>query len=283
MTIQNEGDVTSSSNAIVPSPLAASSAPPAAGESPPDDRQDAHGNQLAPLIALCAVARFHQLAADPATLAHQLGLAPSAVIGKADLLRAARQLGLKAKLVRSSAPRLQAMSLPALAVIGDAGTALRVVVLAQADGDRVLYQEMSDSGSSVPAIESLAAFGARWHGELFLFASRASLAGALARFDFSWFIPSLAKYRKLLLEVLLISFMLQLFALVSPLFFQVVMDKVLVHKGTTTLDVLVIGLVVVVVFESILNALRAYIFSHTTSRMPGPEYALDHELPHVFR
>ena len=61
--------------------------------------------------------------------------------------------------------------------------------------------------------------------------------------------------------------MLQLFALVSPLFFQVVMDKVLVHRGITTLDVLVIGLVVVVVFESLLNALRTYVFSHTTSRI----------------
>ena len=49
--------------------------------------------------------------------------------------------------------------------------------------------------------------------------------------------------------------------------FQVVMDKVLVHRGVTTLDVLVIGLVVVVVFESVLSTLRAYVFSHTTSRI----------------
>ena len=60
---------------------------------------------------------------------------------------------------------------------------------------------------------------------------------------------------------------LQLFGLVTPLFFQVVMDKVLVHRGMTTLDVLVIGLVIVVVFESVLTALRTYVFSHTTSRI----------------
>ena len=69
--------------------------------------------------------------------------------------------------------------------------------------------------------------------------------------------------------MLLISLMLQIFGLVSPLFFQVVMDKVLVHKGVTALDVLVIGLVIglviVVVFESILNALRAYIFSQPSA------------------
>jgi subfamily B ATP-binding cassette protein HlyB/CyaB len=60
---------------------------------------------------------------------------------------------------------------------------------------------------------------------------------------------------------------LQLFALVSPLFFQVVMDKVLVHRGVTTLDVLMIGLVVIVIFESVLTTLRSYVFSHTTSRI----------------
>ena len=65
----------------------------------------------------------------------------------------------------------------------------------------------------------------------------------------------------------MVSLFLQLFALVSPLFFQVVMDKVLVHRGVTTLDVLVIGLVVVVIFESVLTALRTYVFSHTTSRI----------------
>jgi subfamily B ATP-binding cassette protein HlyB/CyaB len=89
----------------------------------------------------------------------------------------------------------------------------------------------------------------------------------LAKFDFSWFVPSLVKHRKLLGEVLLVSTFLQLFALVSPLFFQVIMDKVLVHRGTSTLNVLVVALVVVMLFESTLSVLRAYVFSHTTSRI----------------
>ena len=80
-------------------------------------------------------------------------------------------------------------------------------------------------------IEPIDVFAAHWTGELILITSRASLAGELAKFDFSWFIPALVKYRRLLDEVLLISFALQIFGLVSPLFFQVVIDKVLVHKG----------------------------------------------------
>ena len=218
------------------------------------------------LAALCAIARFHQVAADPANLAHQLGLSPSAEITTQDLLRAAKHLGLKAKLSATTSERLALTPLPALAQVRSTYGSVRTVILAQTDGQRVLLQDPSVPGGR-PTIESMDVFASQWTGELILITSRASLTGSLAKFDFSWFIPSLIKYRKLLGEVLLISFMLQLFALVSPLFFQVVMDKVLVHKGMTTLDVLVIGLLVVVVFESLLNALRAYIFSHTTSRI----------------
>jgi subfamily B ATP-binding cassette protein HlyB/CyaB len=229
----------------------------------------AQGGTHAALAALCGVARFHQIAADPATLAHQLGLQASDTVGKAELLLAAKHLGLKAKGLRSTPQRLQLTALPALAWVrpaNDPEAPAQCVILAQTDGQRVLLQD-PNAPQSRPLIESMEAFAARWTGELILISSRASTTGALAKFDFSWFIPSLVKYRKLLGEVLLISFMLQLFGLVSPLFFQVVMDKVLVHKGLTTLDVLVMGLVVVVVFESLLNALRAYVFSHTTSRI----------------
>ena len=115
-----------------------------------------------------------------------------------------------------------------------ADDSMRVVILAQCDGKRVLFQVPGAAGPGLPAgptIEPIDVFAAHWTGELILITSRASLAGELAKFDFSWFIPALVKYRKLLGEVLLISFVLQLFGLVSPLFFQVVMDKVLLHKG----------------------------------------------------
>jgi subfamily B ATP-binding cassette protein HlyB/CyaB len=157
--------------------------------------------------------------------------------------------------------------LPALVLMrSEEGIASKAVILAQCDDKRVLLQDMSATPPR-PVIEPLEVFTAQWTGEIILVTSRAALAGELAKFDFSWFVPALVKYRKLLGEVLLISFMLQLFALVSPLFFQVVMDKVLVHHGLTTLDVLVVGLVVIVIFESVLNGLRTFVFSHTTSRI----------------
>ena len=87
------------------------------------------------------------------------------------------------------------------------------------------------------------------------------------RFDFTWFLSAIHKYRKLLGEVVVASFFLQLFALVSPIFFQVVIDKVLVHRSLTTLEVLVFGLVAISVFETVLGILRTYLFSHTTNRI----------------
>ena len=243
------------------------------------------------LAALCALARLHQVAADPATLLHRLGLAPSETLVIDDLLRAAQLLGLNAKRVRNRIDRLAQTPLPALALMQPAApvppeaAGLQVKVLAQCDGRRVLVmgsqaEPTSRAGSAVPdsttqdsasqgvpRIEPLEVFAAHWTGELILISSRASLIGELARFDFAWFVPAFVKYRHLLGEVLLVSFVLQLLGLVGPLFFQVVMDKVLVHKAMSTLDVLVIGLLVVVVFESALTTLRSFVFSHTTSRI----------------
>ncbi len=213
--------------------------------------------------ALCLLARLHHTAADPQSLRHQLGKSPSEPTTSSDLLLAARHLSLKARHAKKTIDGLARMPLPTLVIMRDGS----VAVLAQSDGKRLLLQEFSSAEQSRPKIEPIGSFAERWSGELILVTSRASLAGELARFDFSWFVPALVKYRRLLAEVFVISLFLQLFALVSPLFFQVVMDKVLVHRGLTTLDVLVLGLVVVVVFESVLTALRSYIFSHTTSRI----------------
>ena len=220
------------------------------------------------LPALCVLARLHHVAADPAQLRHQLGRTPSEAITTADLLTAAAHIGLRAKLAATDAARLPLSPLPALALMRDGS----VVLLAQCDGQRVLLQSFASStaegaAGGQPVIEPLDTFTQAWTGQLILVTSRASLAGELARFDFSWFVPSLVRHRKLLAEVLLVSTFLQMLGLVTPLFFQVVMDKVLVHRGTSTLDVLVVALVAVMLFESLLSVLRAYVFSHTTSRI----------------
>jgi subfamily B ATP-binding cassette protein HlyB/CyaB len=242
------------------------------------------GRPACALHALALLARLHHIACDPDALRHDLGLSHHAALRDDELLLAAKKLGLKCKFSHASVERLNVAALPAMARIrvlkqGDDASNLaepayevRWVLIAQCDGQRVLYQDPTEPGGGRPTIEPLSAFADKFapgggQGTLLLASSRASMAGSLAKFDFSWFIPSIVRHRKLIGEVMLVSLFLQLFALVSPLFFQVVMDKVLVHRGMSTLDVLVIGLVVVIVFESLLTGLRAYVFSHTTSRM----------------
>ncbi|HVQ67693.1 MAG TPA: hypothetical protein VMT08_09340 [Bradyrhizobium sp.] len=100
-----------------------------------------------------------------------------------------------------------------------------------------------------------------------LISRRISLGDLACKFDITWFVQAMHKYRYLQSEVMVASLFLQLFALVSPLFFQMVNDKELVHRGLTTLDVLVFGLITVSIFESLFDALRTYVFSHTTNRI----------------
>lgn len=211
------------------------------------------------LIGLVMMARLHGIAADPEQLAHEYRHGDQ-LFGHTEILLAAKKLGLKAKAVKINIQRLALTPLPALArdVYGD------YFILAKVDAEQVLIQSPS---TGRPERVSLAELQQRWQGELLLFSSRASLAAELGKFDFTWFIPAVVKYRKLLLEVLLVSLVLQLFALVTPLFFQVVMDKVLVHRGFTTLDVIAVGLLVVTLFEVLLTGLRGFVFAHTTSRI----------------
>src|SRR5438045_1728878 len=140
----------------------------------------------------------------------------------------------------------------------------RFLILGKVGDDKALVQW---PGSPRPTMMSRDEFEAVWDGQLVLMARRAGLSDVTRRFDITWFLGAIHKYRHLLSEVLVASFFLQLFALVSPLFFQVVIDKVLVHRALSTLDVLVIGLVAISIFETILGILRTYLFAHTTNRI----------------
>ena len=86
-------------------------------------------------------------------------------------------------------------------------------------------------------------------------------------FGFRWFWPSILRYRRSLAHVLIASLFVQLFALATPIFFQLIVDKVLVHKGVSTLIVLIVGMVTLGLFETVLQFLRTYTLSHTTNRM----------------
>jgi len=211
------------------------------------------------VAALITIARYHNIAADAAQLKHAAATGSGRLTDK-DLVLSARSLGLKARIVPLRAETLAAAPLPALVLDRDGCH----FILAKTDGKTALILE---SGGAAPTIKPIEDIAARSSGKMLLFASRASLAGELARFDFSWFIPAVVRYRKLLLEVMSVSLVLQLFGLVSPLMFQVVMDKVLVNRTFSTLNVVCVTLLVASIFEVLLTGLRNYVFAHTTNRI----------------
>ena len=211
------------------------------------------------LISLLILARFYDLPADGSQL-RQLYAQPGQPLSDTELLRAAKHLGLKAGVIHTEWTKLSGTPFPAIAKLGNG----RHVVLAKINGEKVLIQ---DPVEGRPLVVSREQFESNWTGELFLFAKRANLRRQDLKFDLTWFIPAIVKYRTFLGEVLVASFVLQLFALLTPLFTQVVIDKVLVHKGFTTLHVLAVGMVALAIFDAVLGALRTYLFAHTTNRI----------------
>jgi subfamily B ATP-binding cassette protein HlyB/CyaB len=210
------------------------------------------------LSCLATLLRFHGIAMGVDTLARELP--SSEAIGADDIVRLARRQDLKARRATSTYDRLAAVPLPALAGAKDGS----FFILGRSNDDKVLVHRGAGGAAEVLAKD---AFEAMWDGGLIYITRRATLSEFGRQFGISWFMGAIYKYRNLLSQVLVASFFLQIFALVSPLFFQVVVDKVLVHRGMTTLDVLLIGLVTVSIFETVLGALRTYVFSHTTNRI----------------
>ena len=208
--------------------------------------------------ALALTLQVLGLAADPVQIFHDAGSAEALV--QSDLLRAARKFPVKAKAVRSSIARLSKTPLPALAVMHD-GT---FVVIGKVAAEGVLCQSMLDER---PVIRNWLDFEQQWSGALILIARRSHITDLAHRFDLMWFWSAIQKYRHVMYDVLLASFFIQVFALITPLIFQVVIDKVLVHRGLSTLEVLASGLAVVSVFDVLLTGLRSYLFAHTSNRI----------------
>ncbi|HZZ90519.1 MAG TPA: type I secretion system permease/ATPase [Caulobacteraceae bacterium] len=209
-------------------------------------------------------------AAGLAFVLQMLGLAANAVelqhstgadrLDESDLLRLARKFPVRARLVTTSAERLESTPLPALARLTNGHW---VVIGKVADG-KVLAQ---DPLATQPVLLTLEALAGQWGGRLMLIARRAGLTDPYRRFGIGWFADAIGKYRRPLIEVLAGSFFVQLFALLTPLFFQVIIDKVFIQRGMSTLEVLAIGLAALSLFDVLLSGLRTYVLAHTSNRI----------------
>ena len=213
------------------------------------------------LSALAMVASYHQVTCEPAQIRHELGIGARASTAL-DITRGARFLKLKSRLLRGQpAKRLEAVPLPVVIELDEG----RFVLLGRRlpDGTWRIVDAAAHSAEQIPAADVIA----RWRGTIILVTKRPSLKELGNKFGLAWFLPSILRYRKPLFNVLVGSLFVQLCALITPLFFQITIDKVLTHKGYSTLTMVFVGLMAIGLFNVVLQFLRAYILNHTTSRI----------------
>lgn len=216
--------------------------------------QEAKESGLQTFAILLAI---HRIAINPSQLRHELGHHDP--VSSQDLVRLAQRIdGVRAKLRASDWGGLAKMPLPALA-----NGKLGWFLIGQVAEDQVLIQRPDGAVGKLTQAE----LEELWTGELVLVTTRENVGLTNRAFDLTWFIPQIVRYRHLIGEVLLITLALNLLGLAAPLFFQNVVDKVLVHDTMSTLTVLAIGFVGVSLWETVFGWLRTRLYSETSQKL----------------
>ncbi len=193
-------------------------------------------------------------------------------------IHAARALGFRIKRKDCASQTVATLKLPCLAVMQVAAPdvpqdelSVRPAIVVQVSDEQIILFE---AGSNTPKAMSHAEFDAAFAGTAFQLALEALSIndpdGALSsqsQFGFRWFIPELLKHKRVWRDVLIASLIIQLLALGTPLFTQVIIDKVVVHRTQSTLIVIGIGLAVFMLFSAMLTWVRQYLVLHTGNRV----------------
>ena len=214
-----------------------------------------------------SLARFHRVAFDARLLLQQFP-APHCSLS---IVEASRELGLKAREVGLPANGWLAISLPAVAWLRLPEGPRPAVILKQ-DGERFLYVA---AGSDIPATTRFSELQGLFEPRAIVVAQgEAEGAEAIAgfepergRFGFRWFVPELARHKAIWRDVLLASLAIQVIGLATPLFTQVIVDKVVVHHTESTLLVVGVALGMFLVFNALMTGMRQYLISHTGNRV----------------
>ncbi|MCA3160224.1 MAG: type I secretion system permease/ATPase [Burkholderiales bacterium] len=213
------------------------------------------------LHALTGIASYFRIGADPEYLRRELAI-KAGEVEPDDILRAAKLVGLKArKIERLDGKRLTDLPVPTI-------LRLRSGLFVVYGGHQEGRYRIVDPMTRADRVLALDEIFAEIEPIAILVTRRLRGAGVdPENFGFHWFWPSIWRYRKPIAHVLLASFVVQIFALVTPLFFQVVIDKVLAHRSYSTLFVIVIGLAIIGLFDVVLHHLRTYALTHTSNRI----------------
>jgi len=211
------------------------------------------------LIAFEVVAKINNIDVDLRSISREYGLSGDE-IAKEELLRIIKNLKFKVKLKQMSIDKIQKYPIPCIFLLKDGSYGVLLKVNWR-DGKALIFlpTEKNTQDITFRKFKEIAT-------DEFIFLSHKMITSRI-KFGFKWFYAEIIKYKQVMVEVLLGSFVVQLFGLVTPLFTQVILDKVIVHRSMTTLDVLAVAFIAVTAFEFILNITRNYIFIHTVNKI----------------
>ena len=212
------------------------------------------------LVALEIAGKLNRVAIDSRSIVKDYALTDEEPSIE-ELCRIAKHQGFRASVKKAHIKKIvSAYPLPILVLKKD-GSFMSIIQVNEEKEELLVF----DSSSKDPYTLSHEMYEELASGKVIVLKHK--LISDQIKFGFGWFFHQIMKYKKVMSEVLIASFVIQLFGLVTPLFTQVILDKVLVHRSMTTLDVLAIAFVVVAVFELVLNLIRNYLFAHTTSKI----------------
>lgn len=182
------------------------------------------------------------------------------IMDKELLLKSIKSLKLKGKVVRPKQEELVDIPIPAIVVMVNGS----YVVIGNNNEKQIVVFDPEVGKTETILLED---FFSMWSGEVITVKLPFRFKEVGRQFNLSWFVPVMLRYKRFFIEVLLASFFLQLFGLITPLFTQVIIDKVLIHKGVASLDILALTLLVAGVFQTVMSILRTYISTHTTNKI----------------
>lgn len=203
---------------------------------------------------LAAIAQHHGLQINPERLIDQYALGAEEP-GDNLLLRMAADNGMKAKATRLSWDDLMAQDgvFPLMARLKDGNMIIVAGARAEAAEVGVLNPAASEAGVIMVGRD---AFCERWLGEVVFVRRDHKLSDPNQPFGLRWFIPEILKQKAAFRDIFIAAIAMHILALASPMFFQLVIDKVLTHQSVTTLWVLVIGIIMALLLEAGLGYVR---------------------------
>ena len=207
---------------------------------------------------LTAIAQHHGLQINPEHLIDENALRAEEPSTGA-LLRIAGDIGLKAKADKLTWSRLMAQGgvFPLMARLVNGNMVIVVGVKPGENGseDQAAVLNPVNANASV-AMVPRGDFEKHWHGEVLFVKRQHKLTDPNQPFGLRWFIPEILKQKTAFRDIFIAAIAMQMLALASPIFFQLVIDKVLTHQSVTTLQVLAVGIIGALLFDAVFGFLR---------------------------